>query len=157
MHHNIWRDSTLATEVATGMEQSLEIRNAILRFYERFSAGDVAGLERMLTQGPGVLVIGTDPGEWYEGRAEWVAAFKEQMEAIPGIRLEAGDPRGFVEGSAGWLADRPSFVLPDGTTIPTRLTSVMEEEDGEWKLVQLHFSVGVPNDELIDLAKRLSR
>lgn len=38
--------------------------------------------------------------------------------------------------------DRPSFVLPDGSRLPTRLTAVLHSEQNEWKIVHLHFSVG---------------
>jgi len=45
----------------------------------------------------------------------------------------------------GWAADRPSFVFGD-VRIPIRLLAVMLEEDGEYKIVNAHFSVGVPDE-----------
>jgi hypothetical protein len=56
----------------------------------------------------------------------------------------------------GWLADQPTFVLPDGSSFETRLTAVVRKEDGQWKLVHAHFSVGVPDEEVMELQKRLS-
>jgi hypothetical protein len=44
----------------------------------------------------------------------------------------------------GWGTDRPRFVFPDGSRLPTRLTAVLRHQDGDWKVVQLHFFVGVP-------------
>lgn len=62
--------------------------------------------------------------------------------AESGMRLEGDDPRGYEEGTVGWGTDRPSFVLPDGSRLPTRLTAVLHSEQNEWKIVHLHFSVG---------------
>jgi hypothetical protein len=138
------------------MEQSADVRQGMLRFYDRFSAGDVAGFAQTITAWEGAFVVGTDPGEWQNGRETWIAGYQEQVTAIPGIRMEAGDLRGYAEGSLGWAADQPSLVLPDGSRVPTRLTAVLRLEEGAWKLVNAHFSVGVPNEELFDLLKRWS-
>jgi ketosteroid isomerase-like protein len=45
--------------------------------------------------------------------------------------------------------DRPSFVLSDGSYLPTRMTAVLRNEADGWKVVHLHFSVGVPDEEAI--------
>jgi hypothetical protein len=31
-----------------------------------------------------------------------------------------------------------------------RLTAVLHQEDGDWKIVQTHASIGVPNDRMFD-------
>jgi ketosteroid isomerase-like protein len=70
------------------------------------------------------------------------------------LRLEAGeDPRGYEEGSMGWVADRPRLAMPDGT-ISTRLTGVLRREEGEWRLVHIHLSVSVPDEEVVELQER---
>jgi ketosteroid isomerase-like protein len=38
----------------------------------------------------------------------------------------------------------------------TRLTAVLHREDGVWKLVHMHVSVGVPDEEVVELQKRWS-
>jgi hypothetical protein len=130
------------------MQRSPEVEHAVRRLYERFSANDVDGFAAGLSAAPDGMVIGTAPPEWYEGRDAWIAAYAEQIAAIPGIRLEAGDPHGWAEGAVGWAADRPTFVLPDGTPVPARLTVVLLTDGVEWKPVQAHFSLGVPDDLL---------
>jgi ketosteroid isomerase-like protein len=134
------------------MQPSAGVREAMLLFYDRFSAGDVASFARSLSREADSMVIGTSPTEWYEGRDRWIAAYEEQITAIPGIRLEAGEVRGWEDGSVGWAADRPRFVLPNGLALPGRLTAVLRREDGEWKLAQAHFSVGVPDETALELA-----
>ena len=136
------------------MQQSAEVREAMLRFYQRFSAGDVAEFAQGITSRDDALVIGTGPQEWLEGRATWIAGYQEQIAAIPGLRMEAGEVCGYAEGALGWAVDRPIFVLPDGTSISARATAVLRLEDGAWKLVNAHFSIGVPDDVLMDILQR---
>ncbi|MDQ3720968.1 MAG: nuclear transport factor 2 family protein, partial [Actinomycetota bacterium] len=74
-------------------------------------------------------------------------AWKEQLRAMGGgMPLVAGEPEAYVEGTVGWVADRPTLQLQEGA-VPTRLTMVFHQERGEWKLVQAHGSLGVPNEE----------
>jgi ketosteroid isomerase-like protein len=139
------------------MRRSVEVRDALLRFYEVFSAADLEGFAHVIAQEDvGVLVIGTDPGDWAEGRERWIAAREALTHAMEGLRLEAGEePRGYEEGSMGWVADRPRAVLPDGT-ISTRLTGVVRQEEGEWRFVHIHLSVGVPDEEVVELQESWS-
>jgi hypothetical protein len=100
------------------------------------------------------LVIGSDPGQWTEGREEWLAAREALVDTMEDLKFEAGEEaHGYEEGSMGWVADRPSVVLPGGT-ISTRLTGVVRQEEGEWRFVHIHISVGVPDEEVVELQKR---
>ena len=138
------------------MRRSAEVRDTLLRFYEVFSAPDLEGFAQIITQeaDEGVLVIGTDPGDWAEGRERWIAARETLTHSMEGLRLEAGEePQGYEEGSMGWVADRPTAVLPEGP-ISTRLTGVVCQEEGEWRLVHIHISVGVSDEEVVELQKR---
>ena len=47
----------------------------------------------------------------------------------------------------GWGTDRPRFVFPDGSRLPTRLTAILCHQDGDWKVVHRHFPVGVPDEQ----------
>lgn len=136
------------------MRESDGVREALQRFYGAFSAGDASAFERVVSRATDGMVIGTGPTEWLDGREAWLAGYREQIAAIPGIRLEAGAPRGWEEGSVGWAADRPRFVFPDGTVFPTRLTAVLRREEGEWRLVQAHFSLGVPDEVAFELLQK---
>ena len=143
------------------MRQSAEVRDTLQRFYEMFSAADLEGFTRIIAQekeaDEGILVIGTEPGQWVEGREQWIAAREAQIHSMQGLRLEAGEePHCYEEGSMGWVADRPRAVLPDGSAILTRLTGVVRQEEGEWRLVHIHISVGVPDEEVVELQKRWS-
>jgi hypothetical protein len=133
------------------MRHSGEVRDAMLRFCDRLSAGDVASFDELVSQESATLIIGTAPGEWVTERDRMRFGFEAE-----GLRLEAKDPVGYEEGSLGWVVDQPAFVFPDGSVMQTRLTAVMHQEEGRWKLVHMHVSVGVPDEQVVELQQRWS-
>jgi hypothetical protein len=131
------------------MQNSPAVQDALSTFYQRFSAHDPDGFAAIIASGPGVSVIGSGPGEGHQGREPWISTYAEFITKA-GLRLAGGkDPHGWAEGTVGFAVDEPRFVTPDGSFLPTRLTGVLHEEDGEWKVVHLHFSVGVPDEDAL--------
>ena len=131
------------------MQESGDVRDAMLRYYEAAGNADFDAANSLVTRGDPALVVGTGPGEGHDDRDAWVAGFRSQVEALPGLRIEPGaGPRGYAEGSVGWFFDEPTWVLPDGTRVPTRWTSVLREEDGAWRIVHMHVSLGVPDEKM---------
>ena len=134
------------------MQTAAVVRHAMLRFYDRLSESDVGSFDELVSQEPATLIIGTAPGEWVTERKRMKFGFEAE-----GLRLEAGDdPTGYEEGSMGWFVDEPTFIFPDGSAMDTRLTAVMHQENGRWKLVHMHVSVGVPDEEVVELQRRWS-
>jgi hypothetical protein len=135
------------------MEQSADVRDGLLRFYERFSSADPARFAEAIAQAEGVSVIGTGPGEGHDDRDDWISTYGQMMRGeMAGTRLEAGDPRAYAEGAVGWGVDQPQFVFADGSRLPTRVTAVLHNEDGDWKILHLHFSVGVPDEQAMEMS-----
>jgi hypothetical protein len=54
------------------------------------------------------------------------------------------------------VVDQPTFRFPDGSAMRTRLTAVLHLEDGAWRLIHMHVSVGVPDEEVVALQQRWS-
>jgi hypothetical protein len=128
---------------------STEVRDAVLRFYQAVGAGDGHALEGIFSRQSGVLAVGSDPTEWWAGYDAIVQAFKAQL-CETGIRqITPGDLSAFSEGTVGWAADRRTMQRANGQEITIRETMLFHREDGEWKLVQFHASVAVPNAELV--------
>ncbi|HEV3471699.1 MAG TPA: nuclear transport factor 2 family protein [Actinomycetota bacterium] len=120
----------------------------MLRFYEVVSTSDVQRFDEVVSS-DARLVIGTAPGEWVTKRDQM--RFGVETE---GVRLTAGDnPQGYEEGSMGWAVDEPVFGLPDGSEMRIRLTFVMHQEGGTWKILHGHFSVGVPDEDVANLQR----
>jgi SnoaL-like domain len=132
------------------VERSDTVRDAMLRFYDRLSAGDVDSFDDLVSGDPATLVIGTAPGEWVRERDRLRFGFEAE-----GVGMRPGpSPEGFAQGSLGWVVDEPTLSFPDGTAISTRLTAVLKREDGAWKIVHFHVSVGVPDEEVAELQSR---
>ena len=131
------------------MERSDELREVVLATFEVYSGegGDPSVIDRHTSAQEGVVLIGSDPNEWWEGEQAAEVLKQEMQEDI--VRVSSpGEVEAFVEGTVGWASSRPVWTLEDGTEISTRWSAVFHQEDGEWKMVQAHVSIGVPNEEL---------
>lgn len=129
------------------MEQSSELKAVLLSFYEALTTGDIGFIKNITSRRDGVLMIGTDPNEWWADYETIIRINEAQIKEMGGIPIEAGDPQAFSQGSVGWVADQAKVKLPDGSEVPFRLTGVLHKENGEWKMIQWHVSIGVPNEE----------
>ncbi len=58
------------------MKSSDEVKNAVLRLYEAVSAGDVGELVLLFSRENGLLVIGSDPTEWWADYDTITGAFE---------------------------------------------------------------------------------
>jgi hypothetical protein len=123
----------------------------MLRFYDRLSAGDVDSFDSLVSMDPAGLVIGTAPGEWVTERERMRFGFETE-----GISIKPGNTAGFENGDSGFVVDEPTFFFPDGSGMQTRLTAVLQKEEGTWRLVHMHVSVGVPDEEVVELQKKWS-
>lgn len=130
------------------MQQSNELKNLALQFYKALAVGDFAAVDHMLSKENGTLGIGTEPKEWMEGYAELARVLKVQLEETGGFPFVADNPRAWSEGTVGWAADHPKLKLPDGTEKPARLTVIFHQEDDTWKIIHVHVSFGVSNEEV---------
>ena len=45
--------------------------------------------------------------------------------------------------------DTPTAYLADGRWVPVRITAVVHQEEGEWRIVHIHVSVGVPDEDVL--------
>jgi hypothetical protein len=124
------------------MQESTEVRDAVLRFYECLSAGDVEGTEATIDTDRSAFVIGTQ--RIGSGRDAWLDSVREN--ASFGVVFEPGQVRAWAEGDMGFAVDEPTIVLPDGTRFPTRMTAVLVRRDDRFRSVHQHYSFAVPDE-----------
>lgn len=127
------------------MESAPELVALLQRYYAASAQGDTTLLDLLIARHPGTLVVGTDPDEWWQGGDQIVATWTAAWQERGGLPVEESQPEAFRAGQVGWVADRALWRLPDRRTIPFRLTAVFYRDGGVWRLVQAHFSLGVPN------------
>jgi hypothetical protein len=132
------------------MRESTAVRDAVLDFYRSITTKAVERFDDIISAEPSTLVIGTAPGEWVTERPRLRFGFEAE-----GLTLDAGpNPVGYEEGTMGWFVDEPRYGFPGGGGMRTRLTAVLLKEEGRWKIVHLHVSVGVPDEEVQELQTR---
>jgi ketosteroid isomerase-like protein len=132
-------------------ERSSEIEQVMRDTVEAMARSDFDVIERHTSRDACVVSIGSDASEWAEGHDEIMRLFRDSgtPESELGVRAGLGDAKAFREGNVGWVAAHGWFEM-DGRRVPVRLTAVVHQEDGDWKAVQSHASIGVPNEQMLD-------
>ncbi|HEX2072694.1 MAG TPA: nuclear transport factor 2 family protein [Geodermatophilus sp.] len=147
-----WDEQTEPAPEAVEMRESPELRAMMENLYAAMASGEVAWLSEAVSADEATLAIGTDPAEWWEGGRRVREMWAAQLAAgLGGAVFEPTRLRAYEEGDVGWAADEPRMLLPGSTPATVRLTAVFRREEGTWRIVQSHASIGVPNPESIGL------
>ncbi len=96
-----------------------------------FAVSDLETIERLCAED--VLLVGTDENEYWEGLAAVLGSF--------GGAYDLGvDWVGEPQVGDTWVFGRALFTEKDGSTLPSRVTMIFEDE----QLVHAHYSVTRP-------------
>ena len=123
-----------------------EVRKVLDEMIEAQNAGDTGRLRSMLSERPDAVHIGTDAEEWWTS-----GQVVDAVAAASGgddIRAVADDIDVHIHGDIAWAEGRGRFTRADGAEQPVRMTGVLVREDNQWKVVQSHASIGVPNADI---------
>jgi ketosteroid isomerase-like protein len=123
-----------------------EVRKVLDEMIEAQNAGDAGRLRSMLSERPDAVHIGTDAEEWWTS-----GQVVDAVAAASGgddIRAVADDIDVHIHGDIAWAEGRGRFTRADGAERPVRMTGVLVREDNQWKVVQSHASIGVPNADI---------
>ncbi len=133
------------------MEPSAELEAVVRRIFEAINVRDFPTVRNLQSDDPGAIHIGTDPDEWWTSYREAIAVFEAQLREFEtiGVQFEIGEIAAYSEGTVGWAACRPRLVFGDGSTTTLRFTGVLHLEEGIWRSVQSHLSVGATNEETV--------
>ena len=99
---------------------------------------------------PEVVVFGSAPEEYVVGGAQVRDMFQQQVQQFGVTMARAGSDRVAVtpDGQVGWAMTNLDFsVVFEGKTVtqPYRALLVYAKRGDAWKLVQAHFSNGIPD------------
>jgi SnoaL-like domain len=132
------------------MQESVGVREAMHRFFDRLSAKDVSAFYELVEEGEATLVLGTAPEEVIREEERLRFGFEaEGLTVRPGVEHGAWE-----DGSLGWYVGEPTVTLPDGAKLAWGMTTVWRRKEDRWKLVHMHASVGVPDEEVAELQSR---
>jgi ketosteroid isomerase-like protein len=135
--------------VTAPMAASTEIRDTVLEFYRRMLAGEADAANDLISRDPALVFIGS-AGEWVDDQATLRSGTQ-----VPGEGVVAGtNPVAYADGDVGFFADQPTWHFADGTKVEMRLSAVLRREAPGWRVVHVHMSVAVPDNECVMLQRR---
>ena len=142
------------------MRPSNELEAVVRRFLDSRIALDLDAMEAMHSTSEYVRQIGSDRDEWGQGPDEsmqvWIDSQSKDSWRVADttlLRIEA-----FENGDTGWAAVEQERTLVHGQVIVYRITMVFLLERYSWKLVQIHFSIPVADEQVlrVDLTSSLN-
>lgn len=136
------------------MHPSPEVEGVVSRYLRALASTDAETLSHLYSKHEAALVIGTDPTEWWAGFEEFMSVISAQLAEAHergGLQIEVTYVRGYEDGNVGWAAVRGVFEFAGRPELPFRLTAVLRVEQGHWRLMQTHTSVGLRNEDVLDL------
>jgi hypothetical protein len=128
------------------MENSAELKTKTLDLYGLMSQGKIDSILSCFSKQDGLLSIGTDSKEWWHGHKTLRKILKAQFGEMGQIKFSNCEPEAYSEGTVGWAADRPTMNVADDTIVSMRISLVFHQEDSDWKVVQMHWSIGIDNE-----------
>jgi class 3 adenylate cyclase len=132
------------------VEPSEEIRRIVERWTRAHAEGDHESALARLSELPGTLIIGNDPNEWWHGK-EARAIWARQLEELGSFPVASYEVEAWEEGTVGWASVKET-ITSSGASFDGRATYVLHLERGEWKVVQVHWSLAKPNVEFLGRA-----
>ncbi|HET7170708.1 MAG TPA: nuclear transport factor 2 family protein [Gaiellales bacterium] len=132
------------------MKHSPEIESLMRASVAALERSDLAFIEEHTSRADGTVAIGSDPAEYARDFDTIMRLMADSTaDAGPQIRVTLDEIHGYEEGDIGW-SDATGHFEHDGATVPVRITDVARREDGVWRSVQTHASIGVPTASMFD-------
>jgi hypothetical protein len=132
------------------MEKSEELRRFLSALTETFGTPRMGpAFADAIAAEPGVLMVGTDPAEWWDDPDDLLRVVQVQSQELQGAAATVTHSEGWVQGEVGWGAVRADVSFPDGSAAMLRITATLVRRSGAWKIVQCHISVGTANEAVV--------
>ena len=140
----------MVTEAQPGaIAPSAEIVETMLEFCRRMQAGEADAANDLISWDPSLVFIGS-AGEWVDDQATLRSGTQEAGEGL----VVGPNPVAYADGDMGFFADQPTWLFADGTKAEMRLTAVLRREPPGWRVINMHMSVAVPDDQCVMLQRR---
>jgi SnoaL-like domain len=132
------------------MKRSPEIEQLSRDLVAAMEVGNLAALEQATSRQPEVVSIGTDPDEYVRGYDAIISSYRESTPEAPmHIHTHVTEVRAYEHGDVAWVESRGTFEQ-DEKSVEVRSTAVLLREGNQWRAVQSHSSIGVPNEHIFD-------
>jgi hypothetical protein len=115
------------------------VRDVVDDLYGALTRGDEAWFRAHLVRGPEAIHIGTAAAYW-QTPDDLMKALKRAFAEVPMIWRAGSDMVIGQRGNVAWVADRPQVLFDDGSDFAPRVTIVLVDEGGTWKIAHSHYS-----------------
>jgi ketosteroid isomerase-like protein len=131
------------------MDRSRELEDLVRTWFGAATRGDASLVDALVSPGDGTRLIGSDPGERLIGGAAVAKFLRGEIEGAGGqANFAPTEVEAFSEGTVGWATTSLTITMPDGRHVSPRWSAVFHRENGDWRFVQTHASIGIPNEEI---------
>ena len=140
------------------IEKSPELEAVTRRLWRLFASGAAEGVTNLISAHPDVRFILSADDAWLAGSDLIHDVIAERSNRMDIERIEMERLEAFEVGDFGWSAGAITVFFLSGGSSSFRTTLTFVLEDGVWRAVQAHTSVGVPDEETFgyELAASLS-
>ena len=123
-----------------------EIKAVLKQHDEAMNKQDIKAVMGLYADAPNVVLLGTGPGEFWKGKAEVEAAYKEFLKDFKAgsLKHQCADTSGGHHGEVAWLVASCNMedTALDGQKreYVLNVSAVLKKEKDGWKFQTLHFS-----------------
>jgi ketosteroid isomerase-like protein len=131
------------------IRNSSDAYQTVTAYFDALVAGDVDRLVEMMSCAESYVKIGTDADEVVEGGNNALDYYRHLVGCAEEFRIAIDKLDVQERGCIAWFYTRQRWRLKwcgVREELAMRLTGVLEKENGRWRFVQIHASVGMPVD-----------
>jgi adenylate cyclase len=139
------------------IRRSPELEAVIRRLWMAFISVDDSAMGNLMVSDRALRLLLSGDDDWFGGD-EVVPIMRERSHTIPIVSVEVDRLEAYEVGDFGWIACVLTTLDANGDSGSFRTTAVFVIEDGTWRVVQMHTSVGVPPQDVfgVEIADSLS-
>ena len=125
----------------------MDARKTVHAYFDALTAGDARRLIALMSRAPYYVKIGTDENEYIQGGENISEYYRHHVDSTEDFTITCDYLDVQEREAVAWFYTRQIWTLKwqgQREQLAMRLTGVLEKEKDEWKFVQIHASLGVP-------------
>jgi ketosteroid isomerase-like protein len=136
----------LAAQPADADKFKEELKTVLSQHDEAMNKHDIKALMALYADDPGIVLMGTGPGEFWKGKAAVEETYKQFFQDFKAGTFKHVCPEtsGGQDGNVAWLIASCNMqdTMPDGQNreYVLNISGVLKKEKAGWKFQTLHFS-----------------
>ena len=125
----------------------MDARKTVHAYFDALTLGDARRLIALMSRAPYYVKIGTDENEYIQGGVNIPEYYRHHVDSTEDFTITCNYFDVQEREAVAWFYTRQTWYLKwqgQREKLSMRLTGVLEKEKDQWKFVQIHASLGVP-------------